>query len=192
MFVVLSVCFLSRVSVVPITSKLMLISLRRVWSWSKLYEREDIFIWKKLVPLWLLELDALLKPSTSTYWEEFSQSDSPTASLRLSIMTFSMEILFPVKALNLIVSPWIVEWKSLSFSAEKGYKFFEQVKQCHTVLSLINKLYVCTLILLHLMWQSQSHRSQLSHFKALWFLATGFRQIPHGNAAGIYSTKLTI
>ena len=139
-----------------------------------------------MAPLWLLELNALLKSSTSKYWEEFSKSDSLTASLSLSIRTFSTELLFLVKALNLIVLPWIVEWKSLSFSAEKGYNFFEQVKQYHTVLSLINKLYVCTLILLHLMW---IHRSQLSHFTALWFLATGFRQIPHGNAAGIYSTQ---
>ena len=44
-------------------------------------------------------------------------------------------------------------------------------------------IYVCTLILLHLMG---IHRS---HFTALLFLATGFRQIPHGNAAGIYSTQ---
>ena len=56
--------------------------------------------------------------------------------------------------------------KSLSFSAEKGYNFFGQVKQYHTVLSLINELYVFTLILLHLMW---IHRSQLSHFTTLWF-----------------------
>ena len=144
MFVVLSVCFLSRVSVIPIRSKLMLISLRRVWSWSKLYEREDMFIWKKLVPLWLFELNALLKSSTSKYWEEFSKSDSLTASLSLSIRTFSTELLFLVKALNLIVLPWIVEWKSLSFSAEKGYNFFEQVKQYHTVYHyLISYIFVC-------------------------------------------------
>ena len=98
---------------------------------------------------------------------------------------------FLVKALNLIVLPWIVEWRSLSFSAEKGNNLFEQVKQYHTVLSLIIKLYLCTLILLHLMW---IHRSHLSHFTALQFLATGFRQIPHGKAVGIYLTllKLTI
>ena len=110
----------------------MLILLRRMWSWSKLYEREDMFIWKKLVTLWLIELNVLLKSSSSKYWEEFSKSYSVTASLSLSIMTFSMELLFLVKALNLIVLPWIVEWKSLSFSAEKGYNFFDQVKQYHT------------------------------------------------------------
>ena len=104
-----------------------------------IWKRRHVYM-KKLVPLWLLELDALLKSSTSKYWEEFSQSDSLTASLSLSIMTFSMELLFLVKVLNVIVLPCIVEWKSLSFSAEKGYNFFEQVKQCHTVLSLINKL----------------------------------------------------
>ena len=138
----------------------------------------------KMAPFWLLELNALLKSSTSKYWEEFSKSDSLTASLSLSVMTFSMELLFLVKALNLIVLPWIVEWKSLSFSAEKGYNFFEQVKQHHTVLSLINKLYVRMLILLHLMW---FHRSQLSYFTALWFLATGFRQI-WKILSGTYST----
>ena len=147
MFVVLSVYFLSQISVIPITSNLMLISLRRVWSWSELYEREDMFILKKLVPLWLLDLNAFLKSATSKYSEEFSKSDSLTASLSLSIRTFSMDLLFLVKVLNLIVLAWIVEWKSLSFSAGKGYNIFEQVNHYHTVLSLSNKFYVCTLIL---------------------------------------------
>ena len=144
MFVVLRICSLSRISAIPITSKLMLISLRRVRSWSK-YVKEKICSYeKKLVTLWLLELNALLKSSTSKYWEEFSKSDSLTASLSLSIITFSTELLFLVKALNLIVLPWIVEWKSLSFSAEKGYNFFEQVKQYHTVYHyLISYIFVC-------------------------------------------------
>ena len=146
-----------------------------------------MFMWKKLVPLWLLEINALLNSSGSKYWEKFFKSDLLTTSLSLSIMTFSMELLFLVKALNLIVLPWIVEWKSLSFSAEKGCNFFEQVKQYLTVLSLIDKFYVCTLILLHLMW---IHR--LWHFTALRFLATRVRQIPHENAAGIYSTQTQI
>ena len=95
-----------------------------------------------------------------------------------------------LKSFNFIALPWIAaEWKSLSFSAEKGNNLFEQVKQYHTVLSLINKLYAFTLMLLYLMW---IHKSQLSHFTALWFLATGFRQIPHGTAVGIYSTMLKL
>ena len=94
---------LSWVSVILITSKLMLISLRRVWSWSKLYEREDMSIWKKIVSLmvtWHSELNAFLKSSTSKYWEEFSKSDSRTASLCLSMTTFSRKLHFLVKALT--------------------------------------------------------------------------------------------
>ena len=153
-----------------------------------IWERRYVHM-KKMVPLWLFELNVFLKSSILKYWEEFSKSYSLTASLSLSIRTFSRELLFLVKALNLIVSPWIVEWRSLSFIAEKGNNFFEQVKQYHTVLSLINKLYVCTLILLHLML---IHWSQLSHFKALWFLATEFREIPQGNAVGICLTLLKL
>ena len=63
---------------------------------------------KKMVPLWLLELNAFLG-RIGKYWEEFSKSDSLTVSLSLSIRTFSRELLFLVKTLNLIVLPRIVE-----------------------------------------------------------------------------------
>ena len=96
---------------------------------------------KKIATLYLNKI-AFLKSSTLKYWQEFSKFDSLAVSLSLSTWPFSRKVLFLVKVLNWVVLPWIVEWRSLSFSAEKGKKFLEHAKQYHTVLSLIKNYYI--------------------------------------------------
>ena len=74
------------------------------------YMKGKIYLHEKIDTVMITWVKCFIKVITSKYWEELSKSDSLTASLSLAVMTFSMELLFLVKALNLIVLPWIVEW----------------------------------------------------------------------------------
>ena len=102
----------------------------------------------------------------------------PALLFRLSIKSWLVKMFFFVKTLNFIFWPLFVWESSLSKIVEKGIISSKHFMSYQTKELFCRNLYVCKLILLHLMC---THSRQWSHWTAWWFFATALLQILHGN-----------